>query len=211
MHSSGSGREARGANGSGVGAAGVGADGVDGATRESQRYPLGRFEREEQPTAARRAEWIETLASLPSRLRSAVSGLDDARLDTPYRPGGWTVRQVVHHLADSHVNAYVRFGLALAEEGRTVSVYEEAAWAEQPYARTAPLDASLALLDGLHARWSGALRMLDAAAFRRTIDHPDHGLMTVDDLLGLYAWHSRHHVAHILGLRSREGWGEPGA
>lgn len=183
--------------------------GMDKAELEGLRYPVGRFEPVADPSPEQREAWMEVIAALPERLRSVVSGLTDEQLDTPYRPGGWTVRQLVHHVADSHVNSYVRFGLALAEEGRRVGLYDEKAWAEQPFARTGPLEPSLALLEGLHARWVGMLRMLDAPAFRRTIDHPDWGQIAVDDLLALYAWHCRHHVAHVRALREREGWGLP--
>lgn len=174
---------------------------------EALRYPVGRVPRVDIPGPAQRSAWIDDITALPARLRDAVEGLSADQLDTPYRPGGWTIRQVVHHLPDSHTNAYVRFGLALAEEGRTVGTYDEKLWAEQPFARTGPLEPSLALLDGLHARWAATLRALDESAFRRTIQHPDHGTISVDDLLNLYAWHSRHHVAHIATTREREGWG----
>lgn len=175
-------------------------------TLEALRYPVGRLERIERPTDADRAGWIEDLAALPARLRSAVDGLDGTRLDSPYRDGGWTVRQVVHHLPDSHVNGYVRMMLALAEEGRSAALYDQERWADQPFARTGDLEPSLTLLDGLHARWTATARGLGPAEWRRSLSHPDWGEATVDDLLNLYAWHSRHHTAHILGLRTREGW-----
>lgn len=174
---------------------------------EGLRYPVGRFERVAAPGAAHRAAWIAELERLPRALRAAVEDLDGPRLDTAYREGGWTVRQVVHHLADSHVNGYIRFSLAVAEAGRTAGLYDQDAWAAQPFPRTGPLEPSLTLLDGLHARWVATARGLGSEAWGRTVEHPESGPMTVDDLLNLYAWHSRHHVAHITSLRERKGWG----
>ena len=175
------------------------------ASPPDARYPVGRYERVE-PTPERREAWLATIEALPARLRGAVEDLAGARLDTPYRDGGWTVRQLVHHIADSHANSYIRFMLALHEEDRTVGLYDQDRWASGPFARTGPIEPSLALLDGLHARWVATLRAVDDRAFERTIEHPDWGTMSVDDLLCLYDWHSRHHLAHIVALREREGW-----
>jgi hypothetical protein len=170
------------------------------------RYPIGRFEhRPGSPTD--HAAWIADIAALPTRLREAVAGLNEAQLDTPYRPGGWTVRQVVHHLADSHVNSYVRFRLALTESNPTIRPYEERDWAELPDARTADVAVSLTLLEALHDRWVRLLRSLDEKDFRRTLHHPEAGTLDIDYLTDMYAWHSRHHVAHVTELRKREGWG----
>lgn len=169
------------------------------------RYPVGRFSY--TPGDRRgRDEWIGTIAALPERLRAAVAGMNDARLDTPYRPGGWTVRQVVHHVPDSHMNAYVRFKLALTEDGPRIKPYDEAKWAELPDGRSGSITPSLAILDGLHARWTTLLRAMSDADFARTLEHPEHGMLTLDRMLALYAWHSRHHVAHITELARRERW-----
>lgn len=176
------------------------------ATLESLRYPVGRYESVPEPTPEDRAGWLADLEALPAALRAAVGDLDGARLDTPYRDGGWTVRQVVHHVADSHVNGYIRFSLALAEEGRTAALYDQDAWAARPFPRTGPVEPSLTLLEGLHARWVATASRLGGDELRRTIEHPESGPMTVDDLLNLYAWHSRHHLAHVTGLRERKGW-----
>ncbi|HLI30711.1 MAG TPA: putative metal-dependent hydrolase, partial [Terriglobia bacterium] len=146
------------------------------------------------------------IEEVPARLRAAVKGLSDAQLDTPYREGGWTVRQVVHHLADSHMNSYVRFRLALTESEPTIKTYDQTRWAELRDARTAPVEPSLALLESLHKRWVLLLKSLEAADFSRTFRHPDRGTMTLDQNLALYAWHGRHHVAHITSLRERMGW-----
>ncbi|MDX1546844.1 MAG: bacillithiol transferase BstA [Rhodothermales bacterium] len=171
------------------------------------RYPVGRFERPEEPvTPAQRRAWIGALEAAPAQLRAAAEGLTDAQLDTPYRPGGWTVRQVIHHVPDSHLNAYVRCKWALTEDAPAIKTYDEKAWAEQPEARTGPIAPSLALLEALHTRWVAALHALPADAFQRTIRHPEWGSISLDALLALYAWHGRHHVAHITALRAREGW-----
>ena len=170
------------------------------------RYPIGRFQAPVLVDVALRTSLVEQIAAAPAALRAAVAGLGAAQLDTPYRDGGWTVRQVVHHVPDSHLNAYVRFKLALTEDEPTIRTYEEDRWAEQPEARVADVDLSLSLLEALHARWVMAIRVLPAPAFARTLRHPDHGVMTVDRLLALYAWHGRHHVAHITSLRERRGW-----
>ena len=171
------------------------------------RYPIGKFTYDGRMTSERRAECVARIAAAPGRLRAAVAGLDDAQLDTPYRPGGWTVRQVVHHVPDSHLNAYARIRLALTENTPTIKPYEEARWAELPDARTLPVDVSLALLDALHARWVALLQALGDADGGRQLRHPEHGrLMTIDELLALYAWHGEHHVAHVIGLRERMGW-----
>ncbi len=169
-------------------------------------YPIGRFVAPSSLDAASRAELIDDLARAPALLREAVLGLDDRQLDTPYRGGGWTVRQVVHHVPDSHLNAYVRFKLALTEEEPTIRTYEEGLWAELPEARRGPVALSLDLLEALHARWVAALRPLDAASFSRTFRHPVLGPMTIDRQLALYAWHGRHHVAQVTSLTSREHW-----
>ncbi len=169
------------------------------------RYPIGRF----QPPAASlpgvRAAHIETLRRLPERLRAAVAGLSDAQLDTPYRDGGWTVRQVVHHLADSHANTYVRFKLALTEDCPTIKPYDEAAWARLPDARAA-IEPSLVFLDGLHQRLVALLQSMSEVDFQRGFNHPERGRITLATNLAIYDWHSRHHTAHITSLRSRMGW-----
>ncbi|MFY9825854.1 MAG: putative metal-dependent hydrolase [Thermoanaerobaculia bacterium] len=175
---------------------------------EDLRYPVGRLQEEGPLSEARRLELIEQIAETPERLRAAVHGLNPAQLDTPYRPGGWTVRQVLHHVPDSHLNAYVRFKLALTEDSPPIKPYAEALWAALPdTGRTAP-EVSLTLLDALHKRWVILLRAMDTAGWARTLQHPERGTLTLDQMLVTYAWHGRHHVAHITALREREGWGE---
>jgi hypothetical protein len=169
-------------------------------------YPIGPFEWPKSVDAGARAEWLRQLADAPGRFRKAVHGLDDARLDTPYRPGGWTVRQVVHHAADSHMNAYVRFRLALTEDEPAIKPYNQAAWAELADARTGPVATSLSLIDGLHARWVALAGSLPDAAFSRAFLHPEHGRVPLGVVLAMYAWHGRHHAAHITGLREQIGW-----
>lgn len=170
------------------------------------RYPVGQFRIEDEVTDEQRGHFIEEIAGLPDRLREAVEGLTDEQLDTPYRPGGWTVRQTVHHLPDSHVNAYVRFKLALTEDEPAIRTYEEARWAELGEAARAPVGISLDLLDALHVRWVASLRTLAPADFARTFRHPDWGVVTLTKQVAIYAWHGRHHVAHITSLRERMGW-----
>ncbi len=170
------------------------------------RYPIGKFEPPDAVTESRRREWIDTIAGAPDIFRAAVRGLSEQQLDTPYRPEGWTVRQVVHHVADSHMNAYTRFRLALTEDQPTVKPYEEARWAKLEDARTAPVDLSLMLIEPLHKRWVLLLRSMSAGDFGRTFKHPEHGVMTLDRNLAMYAWHTRHHAAHITSLRERMGW-----
>ncbi|HXI64249.1 MAG TPA: putative metal-dependent hydrolase [Gemmatimonadales bacterium] len=170
------------------------------------RYPIGQFKLVKTLTPAQRATCIEQIATAPDGLRRAVEGLDDRQLDTPYRPGGWTVRQVVHHVPDSHMYAYARFKLACTEETPTLKTYDEARWAELIEARTAPIDISLDLLSALHRRWVLFLKTLTPADFARTAKHAEWGTPTVDDLLAQYSWHGRHHTAHITSLRERMGW-----
>jgi len=170
------------------------------------RYPVGKFERRDALTSDERTKMIAEIAEAPARMRKAIGGLTDSQLDTPYREGGWTVRQVVHHVPDSHVNAYTRFKLALTEEHPTIRPYDEAKWAELSDSRDTPLETSLTLLESLHDRWTRLLRAMSADDYRRTLNHPDSGVMSLDTVLGLYAWHGRHHVAHITSLRERMGW-----
>jgi DinB superfamily len=170
------------------------------------RYPIGMFQNEPNITEARRRELIDGIARLPTRLNAAVIGLSAQQLETPYRPASWTVRQVVHHLPDSHLNAYVRFKLALTEAEPTIKAYDEDQWAELEDARTAPIEISLSLLESLHQRWTLLLRSLPPGEFARTFRHPDIGILTLDMQLGLYEWHGRHHLAHITSLKERAGW-----
>lgn len=170
------------------------------------RYPIGTFQPEEQIDDAKRRELIQQIADTPSKLIAAVKGLTEQQLDTPYREGGWTVRQVVHHLPDSHLNSYIRVRLALTENEPTIKPYEEKLWAELYDARTAPITLSLQLLESLHARWIVLLRSLKPADFVRTFRHPVNGVRNIDWLLQLYGWHGRHHVAHITSLRERMKW-----
>ncbi|HZQ54329.1 MAG TPA: bacillithiol transferase BstA [Bryobacteraceae bacterium] len=176
------------------------------ASEEQLRYPIGGYQSPAEIGQDQRELWLADIATLPRKLRTAVSDLSEEQLDTPYRPGGWTVRQVVHHLADSHLNSYQRFRLAVTEQSPLIKPYDEAAWAELPDAKTAPVTYSLSLLDGLHARWIALLRSLDESAFARTFRHPELGEKRLDWTLGLYAWHCRHHVAHIHNLRERMSW-----
>jgi len=169
-------------------------------------YPIGRFDWKITVTPEARPRLIDEIAVAPTLLRQAIDGFDDRQLDTPYRPGGWTVRQVVHHLPDSHMNSYVRFRLALTEDDPTIKAYDEAKWAELYDARTLPTAHSLALLENLHARWVGLLRNMGDADFSRGFRHPEIGLVRLDTNLALYAWHGRHHTAQIAGLRQRMGW-----
>ena len=170
------------------------------------RYPVGKPKMDGKITEAERRDLIESIAQAPARLRAAVEGLSSEQLDTPYRPDGWTVRQVVHHLPDSHLNAYIRFRLALTEDQPTIKTYEQERWAELEDARTAPIDLSLALLESLHRRWVVLLRALPPAAFARTFRHPELGVVTLDQQLRMYEWHGRHHIAHITSLRQRMGY-----
>jgi len=170
------------------------------------RYPIGRFDWKAVITPEMRPSLIDEIAATPSWLRQAIDGLDDRQLDTPYRPDGWTVRQVVHHLADSHMNNYVRVRLALTEHEPTIKPYDEAKWAELYDARTLPPAGSLALLESMHLRWVELLRHLADADYSRSFHHPEAGTVRLDTNLALYAWHGRHHTAHIAGLRQRMGW-----
>jgi uncharacterized damage-inducible protein DinB len=170
------------------------------------RYPIGNFQVDNDITDEKRQVWIRQIAETPARLRAAVVGLSPEQLETPYRPGGWTVRQVVHHVADSHLNSYVRFKLALTEQEPTIKPYDEAQWAELIDGRAAPMEVSLALLDSLHTRWVMLLRSLSPEDFQRKFYHPERGPMNLNTNLSLYAWHGRHHTAHITSLRERMGW-----
>jgi DinB family protein len=180
---------------------------METASIEDLRYPIGPFRYNDDGSPARREQWIREIGAAPGQLRTAVAGLTLVQLDTPYRPEGWTVRQVVHHLPDSHLNAYTRIKLALTEEEPTIKPYEEARWAELPDARTGPVEPSLALLEFLHQRWLLLLNHLRPADFSRRFRHPEHGRMFgLDEVLAMYAWHGKHHVAHITSLRGRMGW-----
>jgi uncharacterized damage-inducible protein DinB len=169
------------------------------------RYPIGDFEMPAQITPARRQQAIDEIASTPAKLRSAVAGLSDAQLDTPYREGGWTVRQVIHHVPDSHLNAYVRLKLALTEEKPTVKPYDEAAWANLADSKM-PIEVSQTLLDSVHSRWDRVWRAMQPADFARVLVHPERGERNVDWLLFVYEWHGKHHAAHITELRKQKGW-----
>ncbi|MGB2623200.1 MAG: bacillithiol transferase BstA [Candidatus Acidiferrum sp.] len=170
------------------------------------RYPVGKFAMPAQVTHEMRLQAMDEIASTPAKLRAAVRGLSDAQLDTPYRDGGWTVRQVVHHVPDSHLNAYVRLKLALTEEKPMIKPYDEKAWAELADAKSAPIESSQTLLDSIHERWDRLWRSLKPEHFARVLMHPEHGERTVDWLVFLYAWHGRHHTAHITELRKQKGW-----
>jgi len=174
---------------------------------EDLRYPVGRLQRPESLSDAQRRTAVDVIAAAPANMRAAVRGLDDTQLDTPYRLDGWTVRQVVHHVPDSHLNAYIRFKWALTEDTPTIKAYDEAAWAKLEDSRTTPVETSLTMLEVLHDRWVRLLRSLSASDYSRKLIHPENGPMTLDGLLATYEWHSKHHVAHIVGLRKRSGWG----
>lgn len=168
-------------------------------------YPIGRFQRPAAVDRSARATAIAELEALPGNLHAAVHGLTEPQLDRSYRPGGWTVRQVVHHLADSHLNAFVRLKLALTEDNPVIRPYDEKRWATLPDSGL-PLAPSLAILEGVHTRFVALLRAMRAEEFERALTHPVNGPQTIEMLVALYSWHGRHHVAHITGLRHREGW-----
>ncbi|HEY2352343.1 MAG TPA: putative metal-dependent hydrolase [Candidatus Acidoferrum sp.] len=170
------------------------------------RYPIGKMQMPKEITPDMRRSSIESIARTPKNLREAVSGLSESQLDTPYREGGWTVRQVIHHVADSHLNAYIRLRLALTEERPTIKPYAEAAWAELADAKSGPLKPSEMLLESLHDRWDRLWHSLKPEDFSRQMVHPEHGDRSVDWLLFLYEWHGRHHTAHITELRKQKGW-----
>ena len=169
------------------------------------KYPIGKFQFDGKITKSVTEEWINEIEKLPSLLRDAVKDLDNEQLDTPYRLGGWTVRQVIHHLADSHMNAYVRFKLALTEEKPVIKPYDESKWA-QLSDNELPIDISLSLLEALHKRWTNLLRSLNPADMEKTFFHPDSGEVSVGENIGIYSWHGRHHLAHITSLCSRKSW-----
>lgn len=172
------------------------------------QYPIGKFKWEGDLTDDTRRRLIGEIESTPAKLRAALAGLSQEQLDTPYRPGGWTVRQVVHHLPDSHLNSYTRFKLALTEDEPTIKPYDQERWSELADARTAPVDTSLLLLESLHRRWVLLLKSMTPQDFARAFNHPELGKLSLDKTLALYAWHGAHHVAHITSLRERMGWGK---
>jgi hypothetical protein len=170
------------------------------------RYPIGEFAYEGRPTPEQRQELLDHIEQAPGRLRAAVKGLSEQQLDTPYRPQGWTVRQVAHHVPDSHLNAYIRFKLALTEEEPTIKPYAEDRWARLPDTQATPVEVSLVLLDSLHDRWIRLMRSFQPDDWKRTFRHPERGVVSLEMNLAIYAWHGRHHVAHITSLRERNGW-----
>lgn len=170
------------------------------------RYPIGRFDRNINVSKEMLSNFIKTIEGLPAQLRKEVEDLTPQQLDTPYRDGGWTIRQVVHHIPDSHLNAYIRFKLALTEDNPQIKTYEEHLWAELPDTFNTPIEVSLQLLESIHTRWAILLRLLTDKQFERTFQHPDWGNITLSRTLALYAWHSKHHLAHITELKKRMGW-----
>ena len=170
------------------------------------RYPIGTFQRPQTISAGDRAAAIDTITQLPAQLRTTVNGWTDDQLDTPYREGGWTVRQLIHHIADSHGQSSTRLRKALTEDGPTIQAYDEKLWAELPDDKDAPAELSLTLLDGLHARWSYLLNHLAEEQWQRSFVHPESGVWTIDAVTQLYSWHSRHHLAHINELAKAKGW-----
>jgi uncharacterized damage-inducible protein DinB len=170
------------------------------------RYPIGKFSFDGTLTPAQKKQYLNDIEQTPARLRAAVRGLSDEQLNTPYREGGWTVRQLAHHVPDSHMNAYIRFKLALTEDEPTIRPYMEDRWAELPESKQAPIDVSLTLLDSLHQRWTMVLRNIPDADWKRTFRHPEMGLLSLEKTLALYAWHGKHHVAHVTTLREKMGW-----
>jgi uncharacterized damage-inducible protein DinB len=176
------------------------------ARMDDLRYPVGKFQPESNVTADQRRTWIGQIADAPRALREAVAGLNEQQLETPYRPEGWTVRQVVHHVPESHMNAFIRYKLALTENNPTIKPYDETAWSKVADTARTPVEVSLTLLDALHKRWVVLLESMAAEDFARPLFHPERGPVTLDWMLQLYAWHGRHHVAHITSLRRRERW-----
>lgn len=175
-------------------------------SEQDLRYPIGPSDKSTPLAPGERAQRIDAIAAAPAQLRLAVAGLSDDQLDTPYRPGGWTVRQTVHHVADSHMNGLIRVKLALTEDNPTIKPYDEKAWAELHDVRHLPIDVSLKLVEALHERLVHLLRAVPQGWFKRAVVHPESGPMTIDTLVSIYGWHGRHHVAHITSLREREGW-----
>jgi hypothetical protein len=175
---------------------------------EQLKYPVGRFDvKQAAPDADERRRLIDSLASTPSQMTAAVAGLSETQIDMPYRDGGWTIRQVVHHVPDSHMNAYIRVKWGLTEDVPLIKTYDEKAWSELADARTAPIQMSLDLLAAVHLRWDAVWNSMADSDFARTIRHPEWGEITLAAMLRLYEWHGRHHVAHINGARERYGWG----
>ena len=170
------------------------------------RFPIGKFTFDGPPDAEQRRKFIENIAQTPAALRAAVRGLTPEQIETPYRDGGWTVRQVIHHVPESHMNAYIRFKLALTEDEPTIKPYMEDRWAQLPDSQTTPLEVSLALLDSLHDRFVRTLRLIKPEEWKRTFRHPEMGVVPLEKSLALYAWHGKHHVAHITELRKSRGW-----
>ena len=172
---------------------------------EDLRFPIGKFDKSIEITAEIRQQLTQIIAELPEKINSATKSLSDAQLDTPYRPGGWTVRQTVHHIADSHLNSFIRFKLALTEDVPTIRPYFEDRWAELADSRM-PIDVSIKIIEGIHARWTNLLESMSEKDFNKQLNHPDSGVWTLERMLALYGWHSRHHTAHITNLLERNNW-----
>jgi hypothetical protein len=170
------------------------------------QYPIGKFHFDGTFSEQQKQKYLDDISRVPADLRAAVSGLSEPQLDTPYRPGGWTVRQVTHHVPDSHMNAYIRFKLALTEENPTIKPYEQQRWADLGDTASTPIEVSLTMLDSLHDRWVRLLRSIDGDEWKRSFRHPDLGLVSLEKNLAIYSWHGRHHVAHITELRKRNSW-----
>jgi uncharacterized damage-inducible protein DinB len=170
------------------------------------RYPIGKFNGQPPANDVERERFLRDIDETPAKMRTAVRGLSEPQLDTPYREGGWSVRQLVHHVPDSHLNSYIRFKWALTEDEPTIKPYAEDLWAKLEDSKVTPIEVSLALLDSLHRRWSDLLHSLRSEDWKRKLRHPESGILTLDKMLALYAWHGRHHVAHITSLRERMGW-----
>lgn len=173
---------------------------------EDLRFPIGEFEQNVSFSSEKRKQFVKTIENLPVDFRKAVSGLSLEQLKAPYRPGGWTLQQLVHHVADSHMNSFIRFKLALTEDAPTIKTYDEGAWAETADVKNVQIESSLTILDGVHARWAMLLKSMGETDFDRVVHHPERGGMTLHALLALYDWHSRHHTAHVLRLRERMKW-----